>query len=200
MKIRKSFAGVFVAVLVVCSVSFFSVGCGGGGGGTDGPKKLYLFGTDVRHDGNIGGRAGADEACLTDANMPADATVAHAFISVTEDDCIANMPVNYNFPANIPIVAPDGVTVIADNWDDLLDGGIKVSLVDAGLMTEVKSSVWWSGSNQDGTLHSANCSEWTISDVSISCWVGGVAQTGSRWISDGNVASFENSHLLGIAY
>lgn len=199
MGVWKKLAIAFASVLVVCSV-FFVVGCGGNGGGTDRPEKLYLFGTAVGYTGDLDGRTGADAKCLTDANMPADATVAYAFISVTENDCIANMPANYNFPADIPIVAPDGVTVIADNWADLLDGDIDVSLGIDKVLPESKDAIWWSGSDLDGTLNADNCNGWTENGVLIDGRVGRSDTTGQSWIFFDIVTADSHCRMLGIAY
>ncbi len=79
-----------------------------------------------------------------------------AFISVSDDDEISDMPANYGLPTNRKIVGPGG-TQIGDNWADLFDGTIDVALSDAG----IASDHWWSGSLTDGHIDLSNyCDGW----------------------------------------
>ena len=81
-----------------------------------------MYATAIKYTGNLGGRAGADQ--IAEVNLPDGLTgkTVRAFISVDANDCIRNMPSNYNFPADIPIVNADATHTIATNWADLLDG------------------------------------------------------------------------------
>lgn len=110
--------------------------------------------TTATSDGDIasGGdaRTNADAFCNADAQASNFATT-HAFLSVGSTDSIANMPTNYGFPANEPIVRPDG-TVIAATWADFLAGTLSNST------TGVAEAYWTGG--VDGTSFS-NCAGWT---------------------------------------
>ena len=103
--------------------------------------KIYLFGSTDEHDGNLGGRTGADALLDADGNKPVACTTAtHAFISVDANDSIANMPTTYCFPDNIKIYAPDGITIIADNWAALMDSSIDVSLRERNVRSTTETS------------------------------------------------------------
>jgi hypothetical protein len=124
-----------------------------------GVNKIYLFnaGTD---DGRIGagGKSGADAICRGHVNRPAACTVdsnCFAFISVDTDNEIQDLP------DSIPdgtFYGPDGITKIADNWADILDGNIDERLDNADVLPTLVH--WWSGSNSDGSLNANNCLGW----------------------------------------
>ena len=165
--------------------------------------KIYLFGSTDEHDGNLGGRTGADALLDADGNKPVACTTAtHAFISVDANDSIANMPTTYCFPDNIKIYAPDGITIIADNWADLMDSSIDVSLMDAGLFpVGKKREYWWTGSLANGTLNSGNnANGWTENlDVSGGAYANAAA-TDSTWLANDIDVSSTNNGLVGLCY
>ena len=87
------------------------------------PTKIYMFSAGL-HTGDLGRRAGADaqaEAAVAGAGLAGPVRYAHAFISANSFDCIANMPFIFDIPPNLPIYAPNGTTLIANNWGELLD-------------------------------------------------------------------------------
>ena len=166
------------------------------------PTRIYIY-PAVKNDGNIKGsysdaRTGAD---FIAANRPlslAGKTV-HAFISISSTDCIAKMPGYFGFPDNIPIVmATDDTKIIADNWSDLLDGSIKMSLSDAFGWTG--NYGWWSGSNTDGTydVSSDNCSGWT--DHNKNGMTGETNYYDVTWIHSIDGVGTGPRYVLGIAY
>ena len=102
-----------------------------------------------QHDGNLGGRAGADALCASakPAGLHAGYTNFKAFISIAPGDAIVNLP----FPASLPVQGPTG-TVIATNRADLLDGFIPVTLEAAGIMPAI-GDIFWSGSDNNGNYN-----------------------------------------------
>ncbi len=167
------------------------------------PTNIVLFDAGV-YDGNLGGRAGVDAICQASGKRPAGYANVRAFISVNAGDSIANMPGNYGIPTNVPIVGPNG-TELAANWADLLDGSIAASLQAAGIGG---ASLWWSGSNPDGslgtTLGSDSCAGWTDNGPSVRALSGDVTQADGRWLDDtlgvGYAACSNNLILVGIAF
>lgn len=168
------------------------------------PAQIYLFAATT-HDGNLQGdsadaRTGAD--AIVSAKRPpslAGKTV-HAFISINETDCIKNMPVNFGFPADIPIIsATDGTTVIADNWDDLLDGSIDIALQNAFPMPA--SFGWWSGSKTDGSYSNSynNCYGWTTHADGEGA-AGNKDAVNYEWINFAYGEALNSLYVLGIAY
>lgn len=95
-------------------------------------------------NGNMGGRTGADARC--EINTPDSYSNYHALISVASDDTLQNMPLNYEIPTDRPIVFGNG-TVLAMNWQDLIDGTLPQSPSSTGL----SSSRVWTGCWADGT-------------------------------------------------
>ncbi len=90
-------------------------------------KGLYLFATGTTQ-GNISGGL-------------------HAFINVDASDAILNFYSIYpSLPQDLPVYNPDKTKKIADNWQDLMDGSIDMSLADAGILS---SGSYWTGA--DGT-------------------------------------------------
>lgn len=181
-------------------------GCGSTSDNTDTPTrptKIYLFRSSTGTKGNLAGRVGADMLVNASVYKPTGNYTVHAFISVSSSDCIKNMPANYGFPDDIPIVsAASGNFKIADNWADLLDGSIDIKLADtsgAGVLPDLKSSIWWSGSNADGTV-SVNCSGWMDNSGATNGVVGYGEATDERWIADWQSTGDNFFYILGIAY
>jgi hypothetical protein len=146
---------------------------------------VYLFPT-ANTSGAVGGRAGADDKCtMAGAGFMFPRTRINGFISVTASDEIRDMPAMYGVPTNRPVVGPGGVR-IADNWADLLDGNIAVTLRDAGVLPSPGSDFWYSGSNTDGSLAPQNCTNWTASNTLGDARYGRNFETGGNWISTGN--------------
>ena len=138
--------------------------------------SIYMFSTEITKGNLVGGRIGADRLCtFTKESVYNDLPCSHtnAFLSVSEEDSIAAMPLNYFIPGEWPIVGPSGM-LIDRNFSDLLDSSIINSLEDAGIAIPE----WWSGSFPDGTYNSSedNCDGWTGGQKAI---------TGSGILRDG---------------
>lgn len=100
-----------------------------------------------------------------------------AFISIDPGDDIAGMPANFGIPRNRRIIGPTDIQ-IADNWADLLDGDIDVTLFDAGIVPDQ----WWSGSTSGGVYDISvdNCTGWT--STSRKGQAGNHEKTDDAWI------------------
>lgn len=169
------------------------------------PTKIYLYFATSVHDGNLKGsypdaRTGADFITAYRPLSLAGKTT-HAFISISPTDSIADMPARFGFPNNIPIVsAIDDTKIIADNWNDLLDGSIKMNFHDAlGLD---KLDTWWSGSNTNGTYDdsSDNCSGWTSNSKTSKGMTGVTDEVDTLWIHFTDGPGDYARWVLGIAY
>ncbi len=173
---------------------------------------IVVFASDTVPNGNLAShvnpanaRGGADQYCA-DKNASLSPAYAcsfiHAFISITDDDEIRDMPTNYNVPINAPLKSSlTHLINIADNWIDLLDGSIDNSLADAGV---TNAGSWWSGSNnktengakQYGTLYSDNCNHWTSSSGSYFGIGGGNQDTDP--FPTGNISNQCNSSFRNL--
>jgi hypothetical protein len=121
--------------------------------------EIRIFGAGLR-DGALGGRAGADFLCSAAATGWAVGKTIRAFISITGTDEIRDMPANYGIDTTYPIKNLTGANTIANNWTDLLDQSIDMTLNAAGVMTT--SGVFWiSLSDVDGGLSADNCNNAT---------------------------------------
>ncbi|NJN92746.1 MAG: hypothetical protein HC875_00985 [Anaerolineales bacterium] len=105
------------------------------------------------------------------------------------------MPGNYGVPTNRPIAGPNGA-VIANDWADLLDGTIDVSLGAAGLPT---AGPFWSGSNVAGSLNANNCIGWTDNFLDFG-ENGNPTRTDSTWLDDGPAGCNQLNFLFCIAF
>ena len=159
------------------------------------------------HDGDMGGRTGADAICQASPSRPAGFANYRAFISIDANDEIRDMPANYGVPTSLPIIGPTG-TLIANNWADLLDGSIAASLSAAGVV----SSSWHTGSAvaSDGSLEEepfdAHCAGYasTTGNTRIAnptLTTGGVYPTVVGWLGSGNGSCSPVAwHVVCIAY
>jgi hypothetical protein len=114
------------------------------------PTKLILFDGGT-HNGNLGGRSGADDLCKNSSNKPSGTTNIHAFISISLTDQVIDMPTNYGYPVDFAVFGPDGTHLIANNWADMFDNSINMSLQSAGAINE--NNYWMSGSNSAGSFY-----------------------------------------------
>jgi hypothetical protein len=135
------------------------------------------------HDGNLGGRAGADALCA--ANKPGGVanTNIHALLSTSPADSIANMPANYGIATGKPLVYWGGY-LVAKDWSDLLDGSINTSLGLSGL-----SSYWWTGTQDESGIAlpaTYNCNGFTSASAADPGFVGNPASNGAGWLEGAN--------------
>jgi len=109
----------------------------------------------------IGGRTGADAKCSAAPNRPPGYPYYRAFLSVSGTYEIRDMPNNFGVSKIVPVISLTE-KLVANNWYDLFDGSINQSLYSAGVLPT--GSLWWSGSNADGSLYTdGHCSGWTSS-------------------------------------
>lgn len=139
----------------------------------------YVFVTSTTYNGNIGGAAGADSACMTRASAAGLGGTYKAWLatSATQD------PESTFTRATVPYVLFNGTT-IASNWADLTDGTISNSIN----MNEFGASVAGTemvrtNTNDDGTmfLTSMTCSAGTSSGSSAQSLHSLVGDTGPDW-------------------
>lgn len=162
-----------------------------------GHLTLYFGSTSA---GNIGPRSSADALCT--ANLPAGFSNYHAFIAYSTSDSIANMPLNYAMPTNLPIQSVTNI-ILANNWADLMDSSIAVSLSAANVTPPGVD--WWSGAeNADGThmdAVTADCNEWTSNSIAVGGNAGLRGSVNANWMDFGSSAACDQLlAVLCIAY
>ncbi|MBU1104057.1 MAG: hypothetical protein KJ600_05875, partial [Nanoarchaeota archaeon] len=104
--------------------------------------------------------------------------------------------------SSVPYVLVDG-TVVADNWNDLIDGTIQhgINMLPTG-QTLPFSTYAWTGTNFDGSSANDNCNDWTTQDASVlrgistatdSSWTSGQFSTCGQ---DGRLYCFEQPPVI----
>lgn len=171
------------------------------------PEYLVIFGTDAFYTGDLGGREGADRRVSIDPACPEGLTNIHALLSVTEEDCLKNMAATYGYPTDVPVVVrythrttgEEILFPLADRWEDLCDGTLRISLGDAGILPDDKSGLWWSGSAPDGTLSAyGSCEGWTKAEDGITGAAGVGYARDEEWLEVWKFSSEEAFRLLGL--
>jgi hypothetical protein len=159
-----------------------------------GVTALVLYEAGGTYNGDLGGRAGADATCQASGNRPAGYANVRAFITVDDpSDTIDNMPANYGIPTNLPVRSLGG-TIVANNWADLVGGGVIVALNTAGVV----GSDWWDGTGGAGTPSPSRCANWTDGTNAQN---GSCGNTGAGNIFPGAIPACDTlQRLLCIAY
>ncbi|MFN7938783.1 MAG: DNRLRE domain-containing protein [Bryobacteraceae bacterium] len=127
------------------------------------PDKL-VFLTEGRWAGNLGGLAGADAKCASEAAASGKKGTFKAWLSTATVSASSRL-----VHSNLPYARPDGVRV-AMNWDDLTDGTllnpIIVTASGLNIAGYLDYGSWTNTSTSGGTLLSSDCQGWTTNSSS----------------------------------
>jgi hypothetical protein len=164
----------------------------GGAAGSGNTPAIIVFDAGTANTGaTFSGRAGLDNLCLTAKNAQSiPGGTPHALISVSAVDDIADFPALYGLPTDRPFASVGG-DVIADDFADLLDGTIDMSIEEAGILLG-EPGLWFTGSNADGTASENTCEGWTTtqhSSVSPRANYGYTGNTNSWWLDGSSTAT-----------
>ena len=135
-------------------------------------------------------KSDADSRC--NSAKPSGTSQGYAFASFSYTEEIQDLPTTANLNTNLNIKSSSG-KLIAENWSDLLDGSIYMTLQSAGVTT---TSLWWSFSDSDGSLHSQNCSGGTSGSSDDRGRVGDSRSSGDDWIIFSNVGRCHTAYDL----
>jgi hypothetical protein len=198
--------GIGIAILT----ALYLAACGDTGGSTipvmyscapDVPGIVLYYSINA-YTGDVGGRTIADGNCdsVVLANLETGAGTVdnkHAFASFDAGHAIADMPARYLFSDSLPVFGPDGCTVIANSWADLVDGTIDRTLEATGVLPA--GSAWWSGSDADGTLADFpadyTCSGFS-DDTTGSGAIGVSNRKDASWIRSGEKSCADSYYFL----
>ena len=156
---------------------------------------LYTAGT---YTGNLTSKSNADSLC--NSAKPSGTSQGYAFASFSSTEEIRDLPTTANLNTSLNIKSSSG-RLIAENWSDLLDGSINMSLESAGITTSAASE-WWSFSNSDGSWYTSNnnnCGGGTSDSDSVSGRIGHPSYIASRWITHNNALCSSTRDLMCIA-
>jgi len=155
------------------------------------PKTVFVSSTQT--DGSIGGLAAADAICQSLADA---AGLPGTYLAWLGDHVTQEAPANRFTHALGPYVRTDGV-IVANDWDDLVDGTILAIIDHDENQNIVASEDIWTGTAGDGlafVLTSNNCDRWTT-NVGDDGVVGSTDETDSNWTYVGNAPCSEQHHL-----
>jgi len=132
-------------------------------------KAVFVYLTDEKYDGNLGGRSGADEKCTSPVGLNCESGTVHSLITVDKNDSIINMAKNYNLSTDIPVYwynrDTKGTLILANNWNEMV-GVNEESSPDVINGQEGTGKKTWSGdfpwTGGKGNIDSlSNCNQWT---------------------------------------
>jgi hypothetical protein len=125
---------------------------------TSADQNYYVFVTSNRYTGALGGLYGADAKCQSEANNSDLPGLYKAWLSTSNSSPYTDASFT---KAGEPYVRPDGVSV-ADDFDDLTDGGLANPINRTATESTNNSPVWShtypNGSSAPSSYH---CSNWT---------------------------------------
>lgn len=130
---------------------------------------LFVYLTDQKYQGNLGGRSGADAKCSIPTGLSCKPGSNHALITIDADDSIINMAQNYNLDSNIPVYwyNRDNQTVIslAHNWLEMIDDDILHDQEEGTGKGEWSGDFPWTGGKGDNSNGDYNtCNKWTTNE------------------------------------
>jgi len=167
----------------------------GASAGTLGGNLSALSGSSLRDK--------VDSLCTAEKPSGVTSPNVRALISLGSSDQISDFPAHYGTPGDLPVKDSTGAYTIADNWADLMDGSVDVSLYDAGL-TDYSWTTSLTGSDANGNYLSAySCNGWTSTDSGASVAWGSAGATDSSWFSvqnEGYCSASSNTRIMCITY
>jgi hypothetical protein len=130
----------------------------------NGTCEKIVFITSGTYTGDLGGLAGADQKCAAEATAAGLDGEFKAWLS----DSPQNSPSTRFSRSSAPYILPVG-TVVANDWEDLVDGSIQNPIEQDAFGNTVRRFVW-TGTNTDGSYASGffftadpNCEGWSSS-------------------------------------
>ena len=150
-----------------------TIGSGGAGGRAEtGSRRIFV--TSTVQTANLGGISGADMLCATQARDAGLVGSFRAWLSTTTSPVVDRTD-----PTGGPFRRIDGV-VVAENWNDLLDGtiGAPINLDAEGM---ARGGDVWTGTLADGTSYLGDDCAGFTSDVSGIGLCGASASTSATW-------------------
>lgn len=160
-------------------------------------NQIVLYHAGAQFIGALGGRGGAEALCANSTDRPPGYKNTRAFIGVSYNDEIRDMPTNYGVPIGLQVMSKTG-SVVANNWSQLLSGNIIMPLQTAGVLPVSGTQYWWSGSYSDGSWNSFACNFWSV--PSANGQVGNKTINNGSWMANINISCDYPSWLLCLAY
>jgi hypothetical protein len=162
--------------------------------GTNLDCERIVFVTSATPAGDaVGGSVGADALCakLAIAAEPANAVLkGRMFVAWLSTSAVAAKARLLHGTKAYRLV--DG-TVVANNWDDLVDGTIAAPISRTESGTLLTAGSVWTGTSIGGDYSSSSCTDWSATNVQGT--QGSATDTNAHWTTRGGGACAEPAHL-----
>ena len=137
------------------------------------PSYKRVFVSSNTYDGNLGGLDGADTKCQALADSASLGGTWKAWLSSGSISASSRLS-----HSAIPYKLVNGVTVIANNWSDLTDGGLAKTINKDQNNITITNRAVWTNTSVSGNINSSSnhCSNWRSS---LSGFYGGMGQNSS---------------------
>lgn len=142
------------------------------------PLAKRVFVTKNWVSGAIGGLAGADAWCQSQANQASLGGSWKAWLSDSLTSASSRLS-HYSGPYKLV----DGSTTVANSWNTLISGNLSHIINMDQFKADASSIVTWTNTNADGTINSTtnNCSSWTSQSSALSGNSGQSGFADSQW-------------------
>lgn len=122
-------------------------------------KRVFV--TFSSYQGNLGGLSGADDKCQARATAGGLTGTYRAWLSDATTSAASRL--NHS---TAPYYRVDGVTprIVANNWNDLIDGTTVAIATDEFGDTRGNAAVW-TGTYGNGAIGGPNCLSWATGDA-----------------------------------
>ncbi|ETR70067.1 MAG: hypothetical protein OMM_03505 [Candidatus Magnetoglobus multicellularis str. Araruama] len=161
------------------------------------PNDVIIYHAST-HNGNFGGRTGADAICAASSNRPITGyTDYHALMSFDSTDTIGNMASTFStLKQNTPIKsnANSVTSSIASNWADL-EALERQVLTNSGAMPV--GVLWWSGtSSTDWSTYVDSCDGFTSTSPTGVVKSTGASGDSGDWLKNDLKTSCANNYYI----
>lgn len=115
-----------------------------------------------------------------------------------------DFPLRLCFDATVPVIGVDRTGTptgtVADNWDDFVDGIIKMTIASA--VGANPTDTFWTGSDNQGEWSQLDCCAWENDQLGLDDGtISNGMNTLDDWIQGSNPGSCDAAHkLLGLAF
>ena len=136
-------------------------GLGGGDGVGGSPSERRMFVTSTIQSANLGGIAGADELCATQADGAGLDGNFEAWLSTTSSSVSDRLSHDGG-----PFVLVDG-TIVANDWADLVDGAL-LAPINLDAMRQPRTGDVWTGTLPTGESYlNGDCTTFTSESSTV---------------------------------
>lgn len=133
-------------------------------------EAIFVYLTDNKYDGKLGGRLEADAKCSPPSDLNCKPETIHAFITVDDSDSIMNMAENYSFNTNLSIYWYNRETnkpiMLAKNYSKMLNEDIINDQEEGTGKGKWPSDFPWTGVDIKGEVGST-CDQWTTNEGNL---------------------------------